>query len=63
MRQKEPKMKVNCKEVKSDAQEALPRDYSRFKKLHANGRAEIREDATTNLGFISTVELVANSEE
>ncbi|WP_394688455.1 hypothetical protein [Hoeflea sp.] len=51
-------MKNDCIEVKSASGQALPRDYSRFKKLHANGRAEIRAEATEHFGFISTVELV-----
>jgi len=51
-------MKNDCRAVNSESAPALPRDYSRFKKLHANGRAEIREDATDTFGFISTAELV-----
>jgi len=39
--------------------EPLPRDILRFRKLHSNGRAVIRKDATETLGFISTLELIA----
>lgn len=39
--------------------EALPRDVSRFKKLYANGRAVIKENADKTLGYLSTAELVA----
>jgi hypothetical protein len=42
--------------------EALPRDVSRFKKLYANGRAVIREDADKTLGYLSTVELVSEKQ-
>jgi len=41
------------------AREPLPRDILRFRKLHSNGRAVIRKDATGTLGFISTLELIA----
>lgn len=51
-------MNDDCKAVKGDGAVALPRDYSRFKKLHANGRADIRDDAPETFGFISTAELV-----
>lgn len=51
-------MKADCKEVKMGDVGALPRDYTRFKKLHGNGRAVIREDADKTLGFISTMEII-----
>lgn len=37
---------------------ALPRDISRFKKLHENGRAVIKPDPDKTLGYVSTAELV-----
>jgi hypothetical protein len=43
------------------AREPLPRDILRFRKLHSNGRAVIRKDATGTLGFISTLELIAQA--
>lgn len=42
-------------ERKSNA--ALPHDVSRFKRLYPNGRAVIRQDAETTVGYISTLEL------
>lgn len=45
--------------VTRDSQSALPRDTSRFKHLHPNGRAVIRKDAPKSLGFISTAELLS----
>ncbi|HSP25939.1 MAG TPA: hypothetical protein VLQ65_12275 [Saliniramus sp.] len=41
--------------------EPLPRDINRFRKFHSNGRAVIRPDAPNTLGFISTVELIAQT--
>jgi len=44
--------------VVNDDALALPRDISRFKSLHPNGRAVIREDAEPTLGCLSSYELV-----
>ena len=43
--------------------EPLPRDILRFRKLHSNGRAVIRKEATRTLGFSSTLELITQSDE
>ncbi|WP_439572770.1 hypothetical protein [Phreatobacter sp.] len=47
--------------VARDSQSALPRDTSRFKHLHPNGRAVIRTDAQKALEFISTAELLSTN--
>lgn len=39
----------------------LPRDISRFKKLHENGRATIKTDPDRTLGYVSTMELVSET--
>lgn len=54
-------MPSQCVEVARREDEALPRDVSRFKRLYPNGRAVIREDADQTLGYLSTVELIAQS--
>jgi hypothetical protein len=53
--------RMEQKPVRVEGGEPLPRDINRFRKLHSNGRAVIRPDATSTLGFISTVELIAQA--
>lgn len=55
-------MGYNSEVVKSDAPRALPRDISRFKKLYPNGRAILKENPDTTLAYLSTAELVLESE-
>lgn len=42
-----------------DAENALARDISRFKTLHPNGEAKIREDAKTYFSYLNSAEMIA----
>jgi hypothetical protein len=45
-----------------DAQNAFPRDITRFKTLYPNGEAELRPDAGTSFYYLSSMEMVAEVE-